>query len=251
MSNTSQKTVACPSLPSLPSPLFFPFGALQVKPFGLPPLHTLPPSPQTRLYGTTVRWGHPRPLLFCPGLLHQNKTKPKGQFIMKSCKYCKSQQYFAKHESTHFEICGMYPMTCPNKCLPKGQTILRRMINVHLSTICPLQVIPCKFGCHISNLLRKDERTLHYTKQCPNYLMLCIYEGYGCFPPYFHGSERRDGGGEGTNKIFRKNMKKHCENYKMKHMELKCAYLERLVQFFCLSRSRSLPFWLLRTRACV
>ncbi len=66
------------------------------------------------------------------------------------CEHC--EEFTAPYHDviSHHAKCPCYPTLCPNKCT--DVKFKREDVKIHLSTICPLQDIPCEFsytGCNI------------------------------------------------------------------------------------------------------
>ena len=98
--------------------------------------------------------------LYCPLLrersnifVHQGEQCPRRPF---SCEYCKDfTSSYENITTNHWPVCGYYPVPCPNKC---GETLQRRALEDHVSTICPLTLVDCDFnkvGCTV-RVPRKD-----------------------------------------------------------------------------------------------
>ena len=85
---------------------------------------------------------------------HQNEECPQRPY---SCEYCKEyDSTFEDVTESHFDECGKYPVTCPNKC--QDDPFERSKIEDHLNDECPLTEVSCPFayaGCEVK-LPRKD-----------------------------------------------------------------------------------------------
>ena len=86
--------------------------------------------------------------------VHQNDECIKRPF---SCKYCKNHNStFEDVTTSHWPVCGSYPVQCPNKC--SSETIERQNLDSHVTNDCPLTIVDCDFkhvGCEM-RLPRKD-----------------------------------------------------------------------------------------------
>ena len=80
------------------------------------------------------------------------------------CQYCEYVDT-AKAYGGHEDVCDMYPIQCPNGC--GNPALVRCMLNDHLRSICPLELIPCEnasLGCE-ERVLRKRMRS-HLRHNC-------------------------------------------------------------------------------------
>lgn len=71
----------------------------------------------------------------------ENKLLEGCQFTKIHCVYC-SKLYERSKIVRHWQVCGNYPVQCPNNC---GKTLQRQCIKYHIIEQCELQVIP--FQC--------------------------------------------------------------------------------------------------------
>ena len=86
--------------------------------------------------------------------VHQNDECLKRPF---SCEYCKDHDSTYEDVTTsHWPVCGSYPVQCPNKC--GNETIERHNLDSHVTNDCPLTIVNCDFkhvGCKV-RLPRRD-----------------------------------------------------------------------------------------------
>ena len=71
------------------------------------------------------------------------------------CQYCGEEGTFLSITKDHYEECGRYPVTCPNKCVSTNMP--RHTLTAHINK-CPLEPVDCVFswaGCN-DKPLRKD-----------------------------------------------------------------------------------------------
>ena len=73
-----------------------------------------------------------------------------------SCEHCGYSDTWVEVTSTHSKTCMNYPLPCPNMCgIGKVE---RKHLNIHINTVCPLQIEPCALefaGCS-AEVTRKD-----------------------------------------------------------------------------------------------
>ena len=74
------------------------------------------------------------------------------------CKYCGLESNYRDITTNHYDICGEFPLKCPNDC-NESRIMKRSLLGKHLSQ-CPLQQVDCEFqviGCQ-SKILRVDQK---------------------------------------------------------------------------------------------
>ena len=77
-------------------------------------------------------------------------------YLIVSCQHCGTSGECRFVEGEHKERCPKFPLPCPNNC--EIETIPREELQMHLNTICPLEIIQCEFhvlGCE-TTVFRKD-----------------------------------------------------------------------------------------------
>ena len=74
---------------------------------------------------------------------HQNSECLKRRF---SCEYCTYTSTYDDVTSNHLQICGNYPIHCPNNC---GKVLQRQNVDSHKTRECELQpiIFKCDFQC--------------------------------------------------------------------------------------------------------
>ena len=88
-----------------------------------------------------------------------------------TCEYCKDHRCPYKELTTHYELCPLYPVSCPNLC--NVATFYRKDLESHLKDDCPLQKVDCEYhyaGCEAC-MIRK-EMLDHMEKNTKEHLSL-------------------------------------------------------------------------------
>ena len=82
------------------------------------------------------------------------------------CEYC-SNSVKACGMNGHLEVCGEFPIPCPNKCSEEFR-VKRKNKSIHLSQECPLQLTECpysQYGCEVRvkrrNLEQHEKEDMH------------------------------------------------------------------------------------------
>ena len=89
------------------------------------------------------------------------------------CQYC-NNNILRKDLNKHYNICGEYPIKCPNNGCNK--IIKRKNIGIHTQNECEYMVVLCK---KCQNILMRKEYTNH-EENCPKRIVTCVYRKYGC-----------------------------------------------------------------------
>lgn len=98
---------------------------------------------------------------------HKANDCPKRPY---TCKFCYYEGIYDDMPTTHWPVCGGYPVSCPNKC--QQCDMPRRDLQAHILE-CTSRVTGCDFeyaGCDIK--LSQDEREVHMQDSVLNHLAL-------------------------------------------------------------------------------
>ena len=89
------------------------------------------------------------------------------------CEYC-SVTVKACDKNGHLEVCEEFPISCPNKCSEEFR-VKRKNKSIHLSQECPLQETECpysQYGCEVKVQIRNLEQ--HEKEDIHNHIKLTI-----------------------------------------------------------------------------
>lgn len=86
-----------------------------------------------------------------------------------TCIYCQKEDFLQSIVNSHYEKCPEYPLHCPHNCT--DSTIVRKELQDHLKTDCPLHVIECPYsqmGCDV--MLRRKDMPTHIATSLQQHL---------------------------------------------------------------------------------
>ena len=90
-----------------------------------------------------------------------------------TCPYCELEATYEEIHEQHYHTCPKFPVQCPNKC--ERLNIERRLVQEHMETSCPLQVVPCKHarqGCPVK--VPRKEMASHVKNNAHKHLELVV-----------------------------------------------------------------------------
>jgi TNF receptor-associated factor 4 len=132
--------------------------------------------------------------------IHEKGSCPRRPY---KCEYCQHKGIYESIVEQHYDECTKYPISCPNEC---HKILPRCIIEVHLSTECPMQETTCDFewaGCQFKGL-RRDVSQHCMRRQLDHMLLL----------------------GKACNDLRKENkeLKEDCEALKIDAKEMKTKY---------------------------